>query len=70
MSSRDHYADFKWIKVKRYSHDPNLSWEESYRKLDEHHQQETSFLIEEVRKLAAIVDERDEEIRRLKEQNP
>jgi hypothetical protein len=53
----DHYADFKWIKVKKYAMDESLSWEDRYRQLDEHHVQETTFLIEEVRKLAAKLDE-------------
>jgi hypothetical protein len=53
----DHYADFKWIKVKKYAMNESLSWEERYRRLDEHHVQETSFLIAEIRQLAAKIDE-------------
>lgn len=51
------YADFKWIKVKRYVMDETLTWGDRYRQLEEHHLQETSFLIAEVRKLAAKIDE-------------
>jgi hypothetical protein len=53
----DHYADFKWIKVKRYTMDKSLSWEDRYRQLDEHHIHETSFLIAEIRQLAAKIDD-------------
>lgn len=49
MSSYDGY---KWIKVKKYRDDPELSWEERYKKLEKHHVEETTFLINEVRKLA------------------
>ena len=53
----DHYADFKWIKVTRSAMDKSLPWEERYRQLDDHHVRETSFLIAEVRRLAAKIDE-------------
>jgi hypothetical protein len=53
----DHYADFNWIKVKRYVMNESLPWEERYRQLDEHHIQETSFLITEIRQLAAHIDD-------------
>jgi hypothetical protein len=53
----DHSADFKWIKVKRYAMNESLPWEERYRQLDEHHVLETSFLIAEIRRLAAKIDE-------------
>lgn len=43
---------YKWIKVKRYVDDASLTWEERYRKLEAHHVEETTFLIE---KLRAIV---------------
>ena len=50
------YSDFSWIKVKRYVMDESLTWEERYQQLDEHHVKETQFLIDEVRKLAAMID--------------
>ena len=40
----DYYADYGWIKVKRYTMDEALPWDERYRQLDEHHVQETTFL--------------------------
>jgi hypothetical protein len=49
----DRYDGHKWIRVKRHTHDPDKSWEDNYRDLDRHHVAETSFLIDEVRKLAA-----------------
>ncbi len=51
------YRGYGWIKVPRYSMDESLSWEERYHLFDEHHLQETTFLIEEVRKLARQIDE-------------
>lgn len=53
---KEQYEGYGWIKVKKYKMDESLSWEERYKKLDEHHVQETSFLIDEVRKLADMVD--------------
>ena len=43
---------YSWIKVKRYEDDPSLSWEERYKRLEEHHMKETDFLIKKVRELA------------------
>lgn len=40
---------YKWIKVKKYVYDEKLSWEEKYKKLEEHHIQETTFLINKIR---------------------
>lgn len=55
-SLSDHHRGFGWIKVPRYKIDETLPWEDRYRQLDEHHIRETTFLIEEVRKLAAEID--------------
>lgn len=57
MSHEQHYSDYKWIKVKRWTHDDSIGTEENYQKLQDHHLKETSFLIEEVRKLAKKLDE-------------
>lgn len=46
---RDILENYKWIKVKKYVMDEDLSWEERYRKLDEHHIEETNFLINKIR---------------------
>lgn len=43
--------DYSWIKVKRYVDDESLTWEERYKRLMEHHIEETTFLIDEVNKL-------------------
>ncbi len=51
------YEGYAWIKVPRYEDDPNLPWEERYRRLEEHHIAETTFLIAEVRKLAKRLDD-------------
>ena len=47
------YDGYKWINVRQHKFDPAKSWEENYRDLEKHHVEETTFLIEEVRKLAA-----------------
>jgi hypothetical protein len=40
---------YKWIKIKKYRDDESLSWEERYKKLEEHHIEETNFLIDKIR---------------------
>lgn len=55
--STSDYQGYGWIKVPRYEDDPSLSWEERYQRLEKHHLVETTFLIEEVRKLAKQVEE-------------
>lgn len=57
----EHYAGYKWVKVKKYTVDDSLSWEEKYKALESHHVTETSFLIEEIRKLADILDKKGDE---------
>ena len=48
---REILETYKWIKVKKYVMDENLSWEERYKKLDEHHIEETNFLINKIREI-------------------
>ncbi len=42
---------YKWIKVKSYVDDESLSWEERYKKLEKHHIEETTFLIDKIREV-------------------
>lgn len=42
---------YKWIKVKKYSMKEDLSWEERYKELEQHHLEETTFLIEKIREI-------------------
>lgn len=66
MTLTEHYDGFKWVKVKRYNgYDANIPCDENYANLDAHHVKETTFLIDEIRKLAAMVDERDKKIEEL-----
>jgi hypothetical protein len=51
---------YKWIKVKRYVEDTNLSWEERYHQLEEHHIEETNFLIEKIRSIVEKIKEENE----------
>jgi len=46
------YDGYGWIKVRRYKMDQSKTWEEKYKELEQHHIEETTFLIAEVRKLA------------------
>jgi hypothetical protein len=41
----------KWIKVKQYQMNEQLSWEERYRELEKHHIEETTFLIDKLREI-------------------
>lgn len=43
--------DYSWIKVKRFVDDPTLSWEERFKRLEKHHEEETKFLIEYIEKM-------------------
>jgi hypothetical protein len=49
------YEGYKWIKVPHHRFDPSKTWEANYRDLEKHHIEETTFLVNEVRKLAAQV---------------
>jgi len=42
---------YRWIKVKKYVDDENLSYEERYRRLEQHHIEETTFLINKIREI-------------------
>ena len=57
MSLTQKYEGYKWVKVKRHTDDPSKTWEERFRALEEHHIKETTFLVDEVRKLAAEIDQ-------------
>jgi hypothetical protein len=48
---KDILETYRWIKVKKYKDDVSLTWEERYRKLEEHHIEETSFLIDKIREI-------------------
>jgi hypothetical protein len=46
------YEGYAWITIPKYKMDPSKSWEERYRELEKHHIEETSFLINEIRRLS------------------
>lgn len=50
------YSTYNWIKVRRHVDNPYLPLDERFKRLEQHHIEETTFLIEEVRKLALILD--------------
>lgn len=52
----ENYIGYAWIKVPRYKMSPKKDWEARYKELEEHHVMETTFLINEVRKLAAELE--------------
>lgn len=65
------YEGYEWIKVKHVedpwkfcneypaeaTYDYSAVWQEWYGKLADHHTKETEFLIEEVRRLARLLDD-------------
>ena len=57
MNKQEYYSDYKWIKVKRYVDDPELPLETRLERLEDHHMKETTFLLDEIRKLAKEIDE-------------
>jgi hypothetical protein len=48
----NNYEGYSWITVPRYKMNEKLSWEERYKELEAHYIKETTFLIQEIRKLA------------------
>lgn len=56
MTYKEYYSNYKWIKVKKYTMDESKSWEGRYQDLDKHHIEETTLLINEIRKLADLLD--------------
>jgi hypothetical protein len=48
--------DYRWIKVKRYKHKDG-TYEDMFFSLETHHVEEIEFLIDEVRKLAKLLEE-------------
>jgi len=56
MNKQKYYEGYGWIKVKRFKPDESKSWEERYKDLDQHHIDETTFLIDEIRRLAKELD--------------
>lgn len=65
MSDFRNYSGYKWIKVDKHKFRPDISWEENYRDLEKHHVEETTFLIEEVRKLFAELQQLREQMNEL-----
>jgi hypothetical protein len=51
LEKKEILETYKWIKVKKYSMNEELSWEERYKELEKHHIEETTFLIEKIREL-------------------
>jgi hypothetical protein len=44
---------YDWIKIKKYEDDDTLSSKEPYKKLEAHHVEETTFLINKVREIVS-----------------
>jgi hypothetical protein len=49
------YEGYGWIKVPKYTMNASASWEQRYKELEQHHIEETTFLIGKVRDLAAAL---------------
>lgn len=56
MSRSEAYKGYGWIKVQRHKDDKSLPLEDRLESLQKHHIEETTFLIDEVRKLASEID--------------
>ena len=52
----DEFQGYRWIKVPKYTMDEAASWEHRYHALEKHHIEETTFLINKVRELAAELE--------------
>lgn len=52
------YTGHDWIKVKAFKSTPQRTLAENYQGLHEHHIEETTFLIAEVRKLAGVLNQK------------
>lgn len=44
------------MKIKKYSDDPTLTWEERYKRLEAHHLEETRELIQVIQELESELD--------------
>jgi len=44
-------TSYRWIKVPKYTDDENLPLEERFKRLQEHHIKETTFLIDKIREI-------------------
>lgn len=50
------FSGHEWIKVKQFKHDDVISVVSNYDRLQKHHVEETTFLIEKIRELAGILN--------------
>lgn len=51
LEKKEILETYKWIKIKKYKDDDTLTWEERYKRLEQHHIEETNFLIGKVREI-------------------
>ncbi|QKJ28714.1 hypothetical protein HQ865_02715 [Mucilaginibacter mali] len=61
MDKNEILNSYKWIKVPKYRDDDSLSWEERYNRLNEHHIQETTFLIDKIREIVKDLPDNNQE---------
>jgi hypothetical protein len=50
------------IPIKKYVMNEKLSWEERYKQLEKHHEEETKFLIEKLVELEDLLDVAEEAV--------
>lgn len=55
------YSGYKWVRVNQHKYNAIQSWEDNYKELERHHIEETTFLIEEIRKLAERLKKYEQE---------
>ena len=56
LCSMNKFEGYKWITVKQFKFDPAKSWEENYKLLEQHHIEETQFLIDTIRFISKNVE--------------
>lgn len=55
------FSGYGWVKVQQHKYNPLQTWEDNYHDLEKHHIEETTFLIETIRKLESRIKKQDEE---------
>ena len=54
LEKKEILKTYKWVKIKKYKDDDTLTWEERYKRLEQHHIEETNFLIDKIREMVEI----------------
>jgi hypothetical protein len=66
----DQFNGYGWIKVKKWVDDQSKPLLERFAALETHHVEEATFLVDKVRELAKIIDEKDALLQKLQKKDP